>query len=72
MTLAELCDAIEAGYDAGKSGFEDDMISWLFELGDRTDEIKALIHTPEQRAALEMTLRHYGDDQRVQCLKELL
>ena len=42
MTLVELCTAIEAGYAAGKCGFDDDMIQWLIELGDRTAEIKAL------------------------------
>jgi hypothetical protein len=43
VTLIELCDAIEAGYAAGKSGLDDDMLDLLIELGDRTEEIKQLV-----------------------------
>jgi hypothetical protein len=31
-----------------------------------------VLMTGEQRAALGMTLHHFGDDQRVQCLRLLL
>jgi hypothetical protein len=43
LKLRELCDAIEAGYAAGKSGMDDDMLPLILELADRTAEIKTLI-----------------------------
>lgn len=45
--IAATCRAIQAGYAAGKSGMDDDMLPHLIDLGDQADEILAL----EQRAA---------------------
>lgn len=41
--LLALCDKIEAGYAAEKSGFDDDMAPLLIELGDSTDSIRAVL-----------------------------
>lgn len=47
MTLRQLIDAIEAGYAAGKTGLDDDMLQLLIDLGDRTHEIRELLDNQE-------------------------
>lgn len=39
MTLKELCEAIEAGYAAGKTMFDDSMVGLAQDLCDRTGKI---------------------------------
>lgn len=53
--IRALCVAIEAGYDAGKSGMDDDMIQHLIDLGDHAAGIVSLIDTKDDE-----TLRLHG------------
>jgi hypothetical protein len=53
-TLKQLCDDIEAGYAADKSGLDDDMIELLAELSNKTGEIKELIELVERYKQAEI------------------
>lgn len=53
MNLKQICEAIEAGYAADKSGLDDDMLPLLQELADQTSEILELMREcDELRTAL--------------------